>query len=265
MRARLRRLQAPPIAALGAASFDPASLSSHLWLDPSDLSTLFQDSAGTTPVTADSDPVGKISDKGSSASHFTQGTAGARPLYKTSSGLHWLLFDGVDDYMQSVNAATDFMTTTVYDIVCAGIINTIATDTEDPYDNDSFWATLTDGTTGLTFRTTVASGMNAYNYDGNHDIAADEYTAANAFVAHIRHDGGNLSLTQNARTTVTGASGTTLLFNDPLLLASKYNLAGTGGFADMRFHGLIARKTIFDATELAAIKTWMGAKVGIVL
>ncbi|PJK29972.1 hypothetical protein [Minwuia thermotolerans] len=33
------------------------------WYDPSDLSTLFQDSVGTTPVTADGDPVGLMLDK----------------------------------------------------------------------------------------------------------------------------------------------------------------------------------------------------------
>lgn len=33
------------------------------WYDPSDLSTLFQDAAGTTPVTADGDPVGLLLDK----------------------------------------------------------------------------------------------------------------------------------------------------------------------------------------------------------
>ena len=33
------------------------------WYDPSDLSTMFQDSAGTTPVTADGQPVGLIRDK----------------------------------------------------------------------------------------------------------------------------------------------------------------------------------------------------------
>lgn len=33
------------------------------WYDPSDLSTMFQDSAGTTPVTADGQPVGLILDK----------------------------------------------------------------------------------------------------------------------------------------------------------------------------------------------------------
>lgn len=34
-----------------------------LWLDPSELSTMFQDAGGTMPVTADGDPVGLILDK----------------------------------------------------------------------------------------------------------------------------------------------------------------------------------------------------------
>ena len=34
-----------------------------IWLDPSDMSTMFQDSAGTIPVTADGQPVGLILDK----------------------------------------------------------------------------------------------------------------------------------------------------------------------------------------------------------
>ena len=33
------------------------------WYDPSDLTTLFQDAAGTTPVTAVEQPVGRILDK----------------------------------------------------------------------------------------------------------------------------------------------------------------------------------------------------------
>lgn len=48
---------ASPFGALrGSAAFDPASLFANdelgVWLDPSDTSTLFQDTAGTTPVTA---------------------------------------------------------------------------------------------------------------------------------------------------------------------------------------------------------------------
>lgn len=67
--------------------------------DPSDLSTLWQDSARTTPVTADGDPVGCIDDKSGNGNHATQATASKRPLYKTSGGLHYLYFDGVDDLL----------------------------------------------------------------------------------------------------------------------------------------------------------------------
>lgn len=48
-------------------AFDPATLFENgeqgLWLDPSDLSTMFQDAAGTIPVTAVGQPVGLILDK----------------------------------------------------------------------------------------------------------------------------------------------------------------------------------------------------------
>lgn len=60
-----------------------------IWLDPSDMSTLFQDSAGTTPVTAVEDPVGKILDKSGRGNHATQPTSGKRP--KLSARKNWLL------------------------------------------------------------------------------------------------------------------------------------------------------------------------------
>jgi len=49
------------------AIFSPSALlagsTAMVWLDPSDLTTLFQDSAGTTPVTAAGQPVGLVLDK----------------------------------------------------------------------------------------------------------------------------------------------------------------------------------------------------------
>lgn len=69
------------------------------WYDPSDLSTLFQDSAGTTPVTADGDPVGYMADKSGNGNHATQSIAASRPVYRTDGTLHWLEFDGVDDFI----------------------------------------------------------------------------------------------------------------------------------------------------------------------
>jgi hypothetical protein len=67
------------------------------WYDPSDLSTLFQDSAGTTPVTASGQPVGKMLDKSGNGNHVIQATAAARPLLVVASSLYYLQFDGVDD------------------------------------------------------------------------------------------------------------------------------------------------------------------------
>lgn len=67
------------------------------WYDPSDLSTLFQDSAGTIPVAADGDPVGLMLDKSGNDNHATQSTTASKPIYRTDGTLHWLEFDGVDD------------------------------------------------------------------------------------------------------------------------------------------------------------------------
>ena len=69
------------------------------WFDASDLSTLFQDSAGATAVTADTQPVGKWLAKfgsGSKGFDLSQATSGAKPVYKTDGALHWLQFDGGD-------------------------------------------------------------------------------------------------------------------------------------------------------------------------
>jgi hypothetical protein len=71
------------------------------WYDPSDISTLFQDAAGTTPVAADGDPVGRMLDKSGSGNHAVQTVSGSRPVYKTDGTLHWLEFDGVDTQMSN--------------------------------------------------------------------------------------------------------------------------------------------------------------------
>ena len=69
-----------------------------VFYDPSDKSTLFQDVAGTVPVTADGDPVGLMLDKSGNGNHATQGISSARPIYRTDGVHHWLAYDGVDDH-----------------------------------------------------------------------------------------------------------------------------------------------------------------------
>lgn len=73
------------------------------WYDPSDLSTLFQDSAGTTPVTAHGQPVGLMLDKSGRGNHAIQATPASRPLFQDVGGLRYLKFDGVDDFLSTAS------------------------------------------------------------------------------------------------------------------------------------------------------------------
>ena len=91
----------------GSELFSPISLFANgeqgAWYDPSDLTTLYQDSAGTTPVAADGDPVGLMLDKSGNGNHASQSVASARPIYRTDGALHWLEFDGVDDWLETTS------------------------------------------------------------------------------------------------------------------------------------------------------------------
>lgn len=92
---------------LEGAAFNPIALfaagEQGVWYDPSDLSTLFQDSSGTIPVTAAGQPVGMMRDKSGRGNHATQATATSRPILQTTDGKWYLAFDGVDDFLVTGN------------------------------------------------------------------------------------------------------------------------------------------------------------------
>lgn len=86
---------------LSAGQFSPlqlfASGEQGVWYDPSDMTTLFQDVAGTTPVTAVEQPVGLILDKSGRGNHASQSTAASRPTLsaKVNTFLNSRLNNGV--------------------------------------------------------------------------------------------------------------------------------------------------------------------------
>ncbi len=95
-------------AGAGGGVFSPASLfaggEQGGWYDPSDLSTMFQDTAGTTPITAPGQAVARINDKSGRGNHLTQATAGSRPAYQVDgNGNGHLLFNGTSGWMASTS------------------------------------------------------------------------------------------------------------------------------------------------------------------
>lgn len=89
-------------------AWTPAQISTHLWLDASDASTLYDATTGGSLVAANGS-VARWEDKSGDARHVTQGTSGNRPLRKTSvqNSLDGILFDGTnDDLTGTINLNT---------------------------------------------------------------------------------------------------------------------------------------------------------------
>lgn len=81
------------------------------WYDASAIASLYQDAAGTVPVSADGDPVGRASDLSGNGNHLTQSTTALKPTYKVGieNGLAVLRGDG-GDYMSANLAASSART-----------------------------------------------------------------------------------------------------------------------------------------------------------
>jgi hypothetical protein len=85
----------------GGVAFSPRSLFSGgeegAWYDTSDISTLFQDTAATTPVTASGQTIGFVKDKSGNELNATQATTAARPSYIVDADGAFIQHDPVDD------------------------------------------------------------------------------------------------------------------------------------------------------------------------
>ena len=73
--------------------------------DPNDLTTMFQDAAGTIPVTAVGQPVGLMQDKSGRNNRAFQTNSASRPILRKNAvtGANYLEFYGSDDFLQISN------------------------------------------------------------------------------------------------------------------------------------------------------------------
>jgi hypothetical protein len=101
-------------------SWNPAALSPLAWYDVSDVSTLFQDTEQTVPVTTDGDPVGMVLDQSGNGYHISQSIMAARPTYRTDGISHWIEFDGTTQTLEQSNLSVP----TTFSFVMAATVET---------------------------------------------------------------------------------------------------------------------------------------------
>ena len=228
-----------------ANSFNPLSLEPTALYDPSNLATLFQDAAMTTPVTAHNDPVGAMLDLSGNGNHVTQGTAGLRPLYQTGGGLHWLLTDGSDDWLE----ATFAQGFPIERVMAARNVSYISS------------AGLWDGDTlnGLIFESGLDPDLAGFN--GNQINLSGESTDVDMVITERWLDAGGTSrFAVDNNSYVTGDAGGNGAFTG-LALGSR---GGGTNNSNIRFYGGFIRSDVavlLDA-DIARLRTFYAAKQG---
>ena len=239
-----------------------ASSEQGAWYDPSDIDTLFQDSAGTTPVTASGQPVGLMFDKSGNGNHATQATAAKRPIYTEGSGLAWLAFDGVDDAMAT--GAIDFTGT---DKVI------IFTGTQKDDNSTRMVAELSASVIGnngsffmLTSSTYASSARGDANLFSNQRADTNTVSGANTSVitalSDIPADSTIIRRNGSQEGEATGDKGGGNFGNHVLNIGSRDN---SSLFLNGKLYGLIIPGKLASAGEIASTEAYMASKTGVTL
>lgn len=242
------------------------------WYDPSDLSTLYQDSAGTTPVTAVGQPVGLMLDKSGRGNHAGQPTATARPtLQADASGRKYLQFDGVDDSMISpafLGGASDHL-------IAVGMrfLGSMVS-----WQGVAEWSASGVGVAGFVGLGRFLSTANSAVRLDTADSPTTGYNQNTTEVGELSFNGANHVLSASARTSanqlslrVDGAAAATKGLVGPLPDFSAMSRpiriakgAGYPGYANIRLYSLICMfsPTAISQAQIEAAERYANLKTG---
>ena len=229
--------------------FSPADLFAGgelgMWLDPSDMSTLFQDMNGNLPA-AIGMPVGRINDKSGGGWNIIQGTSSARPiLQQDAGGRLYLQFDGVNDRMFSPTFALGSGWDRVSAIRQTNWLN----------GRRLFGG---GGTAGILQQTSANPTLGLF--DGSIAAANAQAPLGTAAVIFERHAGASSLLAVNNGAPVSGNPGS----NQATSVSLGADPAGTSAAA-FHFYGFCLVKPTLSEAQLGALRSFYAAKAGVAL
>lgn len=263
MRQRATRMggnRAPAALAARVAALMASFSGPKVWFDPSDISTLSQDSAGTTPVTAAGDGIGRILDKSGAGNHATQTTTPSRPLWQMT----YAAFDGTDDSWAT--SSIDFTSTDKVTVI-AGVRK------------------LSDAVTGLIYEL----GTSAATVDGSFCLFAPRNNVTGMDFSPVSRGTSAIQVTATLAAPVTAVATVQAAISQPLnnlrlngvQAASNGTSQGTGNFANLplfigrrnnaslpfngNLYGLIIIGRLLSPDELWVCERYMAQQAGITI
>ena len=243
------------------AAYNPATLFSGgqqgAWYDPSDFSTMFQDVAGTVPVTATGQAVARINDKSGRGNHATQATAPARPILRIdAAGKYYLEFDGFDDFLQTTS---DVITAATSMYACFGAKWTGA-------------GSIDIGTYAAIGSATPLHSFSHFGSGVSYLIYSDAFGDKNASVAqqttinkHVATFGAVIGSTLSLR-----FNQASITVNQTTPVAARTASSGlrigaregTGYFLNGALYSVIFVGTVLSAAEISSTEGYVNSKTG---
>lgn len=246
-------------------TFTPADLflaaEKGAWYDPSDFSSMFQDTAGTVPVTATGQQVARINDKSGNTRHLLQATALSRPLLQQDgAGKYYLDFDGSNDFMSA--AAVDLSGTDAATVIAGvrktsdaatGIVMEMSTNSSVTSGTIAIFSALSNGP-NFGFRHKGTAGADSSGVG----IPAP-YLAVVSGIGDISGDRNQIRINGGYAGQNTIDQGTGNLTSQTLYVGMR---GGTSVPFAGRLYGLIIRGATTDNATLATAEAWMNEKTG---
>jgi hypothetical protein len=242
------------------STFSAIDLAPLVWYDPSDITTLWQDAARTSRVTASGQTVGCIDDKSGNGHHMMQATAAKRPIYTESSGLRFLSMDGVDDEMgmagntATLSATHEITAAARWDIATANWAGALLS-----YSNVATRASQVE----MAVRNTTITLRSIYNGFDTGTAGASIAKNTDQVYAQNRTAVDRLDHFVNGVNSYTYNTAGFPAIVTPQAYRVGPHVTSTQNFSG-RWYGAIVTP-VLTAPQRAALTTWIGAKAGLTL
>lgn len=228
--------------------------------DPNDLTTLYQDAAGTIPVTAAGQPVGLIRDKSGRNNHAFQTTSASRPILRQNAvtGANYLEFDGSDDFLRT--NSIDFTATDKVSLF-AGVARTVdrlGVLLELGYSSDTF-----DNTFGIQASSGYGNDIFFVVHSTEVSLIRLPNFSPTSSIVSAKYANGDLTLKVDNSTTSGNVSPIVQNFaNYPLFIGRR---AGWANPFNGQIYGLIGIGRLTTESETIALEKAIAKNVGVSL